>query len=436
MKRKSRISLLLSLMALASLFIFTGCKLGVTKQEILDRYDLSSCITYYVNADKATFEPIAATERNIYYKTGQTPYVIPESKISYENHIFDGWYEIQCDGNGAPIPVETFKDKDGNVTHSSYTLTQEADFSPMEEGEHRYYAAKWLTRTRVRVQLVLDDENAKVVIDKEKVSGDFFAPIQDKEEVAHGDEIMTFSYDGSSGTLPSFTAKLPVKDNSHTFVAYYADEACTTPVAWPIKEQEEDVYIYAKYITGKWTVINSTSGVTQLFNQIGSAKARFYLACDVDCSILAGGISAATKVACEIQGNGFALKNLTVTRNNGDGEVNKTSIFGQITETAVLNNIRFENLTFECKFNQKPDMQNYYYLFNSLDKAAKIENVTISGSMLMYNHDGVLLTNVKEGKNFIFGGYETDQAYLTETNGKGFSFTQTLVVETEKKSYA
>ena len=90
MKRKFKISLLLSLMSVMSLFIFTGCKLGVTKQELLDRYDLTSCITYYVNADKATFEPIKATERKIYYKTGQVPYDIPDYKISYENHDFEG----------------------------------------------------------------------------------------------------------------------------------------------------------------------------------------------------------------------------------------------------------------------------------------------------------------------------------------------------------
>ena len=97
-------------MSVMSLFIFTGCKLGVTKQELLDRYDLTSCITYYVNADKATFEPIKATERKIYYKTGQVPYDIPDYKISYENHDFEGWYEIESDKDGNPIPEKDFVD--------------------------------------------------------------------------------------------------------------------------------------------------------------------------------------------------------------------------------------------------------------------------------------------------------------------------------------
>lgn len=438
MKRRSKISLLISLISLSSLFILTGCKLGITKQEIMDKYDLTAQITYFVNGEKATFEPIAATERDIYYQTGQIPYAIPESKISYQGHIFDGWYEVECK-NGQPVPLETFKDDKGNVTHSTYTLTQKVDFekSPMEEGEHRYYAAKWLTRTKVKVKLVVDDKDAKVTIDKQKVKGEYFSPILDKETVSHGDEIMSFSYDGSTGTLPSFTAKLPVKDNAYTFVAYYEDEACTTPVSWPIQEQEEDVYIYAKYITGKWTVINSANGVTQLFDQMGSAQARFYLTSDIDCSSLGESIKPVAKLACQIQGNGFALKNLKVVRSNDN--LDKTSIFGEITSTAVLNNVRFENLTFECKFSKSSDMNNYYYLFNSLDKAAKITNVSISGSMLMYNEDReeISLPNLKADPcvNYLFGGYETDEAYLTETKGEGFSFISPIELKLGLKSY-
>ena len=83
-------------------------------------------------------------------------------------------------------------------------------------------------------------------------------------------------------------------------------------------------------------------------------------------------------------------------------------------------------------------MQDYYYLFNSLSASAKIENVTISGSMLMYNYDrdDVLLTNVKEGINYVFGGYTTDQEYLTQSQGKGFIFAELPKVETDLKSYA
>ena len=437
MKRKFKISLLLSLMSVMSLFIFTGCKLGVTKQELLDRYDLTSCITYYVNADKATFEPIKATERKIYYKTGQVPYDIPDYKISYENHDFEGWYEIECDKDGNPIPEKDFVDKDGKVTHSAYTLTTEkADFTkPMEEGEHRYYAAKWVTRTKVKVKIVLDDVNGKVPLDKEGISGAYFSPLEGKEEVSHLDEILSFSYDGSSGALATISDDLlPVKDKAYTFVAYYADEACKTPVQWPIQEQEEDVYLYAKYITGKWTVLDSSSDVRQMINQSGSSSARFYLACDLDCSTLT--VSPMAKFACELQGNGFKIKGLTVNRANNDTK--KTSIFGQITETAIINNVTFEDLTFKCNFNQNPDMQDYYYLFNSLSASAEIENVTISGSMLMYNYDrdDVLLTNVKEGINYVFGGYTTDQEYLTQSQGKGFIFAELPKVETDLKSYA
>lgn len=440
MKRKSKISLLISLIALASLFVLTGCKLGTSKEEIQDKYNLTAQVTYYVNGEKATFEPIAATERDIYYPTGQIPYDIPASKISYKDHIFDGWYEVECK-NGKPVVLEPCIDDKGNVTHFTYKLTQKVDFDkkakPMEEGEHRYYAAKWLTKTKVKVKLVLDDKDAKVAIDQQKLKGDFFSPILDKTTVSHGDEIMSFSYDGATGTLPSFTAKLPVKDNAYTFIAYYEDEECTKPVVWPIQEQEEDVYIYAKYITGKWTIVNSTNSVTQLFDQIDSQSARFYLTCDIDCSSLGDSIQPVTKVACELQGNGFALKNLKVVRGNDAISQSKTSIFGEIASTAVWENVRFENLTFECKFSKASDMQTYYYLFNSLDKLAKITNVSISGSMLMYDEGrtDIPLLNLREPRvNFLFGGYETDEAYLTETNGQGFSFISPITLELGLKS--
>ena len=337
-----------------------------------------------------------------------------------------------------PVPVETFKDDKGNVTHSTYTLTQEVDFekSPMIEGEHRYYAAKWLTKTKVKVILAVDDQSAKVAIDKQQLKGDYFSPVLEKDTVSHGDEIMSFSYDGATGTLPSISAKFPVKDNAYTFIGYYADEACTKPVSWPIQEEETDVCIYAKYITGNWTIVNSTNGVKQMFNQMGNAKARFYLTNDIDCSSLSGVIKPVRKVACELQGNGFALKDLNVIRPNDDAS--KTSIFGEITSTAVLNNVRFENLTFECKFSKAQDTENYYYLFNVLDKSAKITNVAISGKMMMYNDDrtDILLSNLQEPRtNYLFGGYATDEAYFTESNGAGFSVIGEIGVELGLKAY-
>ena len=58
----------------------------------------------------------------------------------------------------------------------------------------------------------------------------------------------------NTATLAPFEAQ----NKSHTFVQYYSDEACTQNIVWTIERDEEnDIYIYVKYITDNWKVFKA-----------------------------------------------------------------------------------------------------------------------------------------------------------------------------------
>ncbi len=437
MKKKSKLSLLLSLIMLLALFIFSGCALGTSKEEILKENNLQPIVTYYINGysknanEIATFRPFGKSEIDVYYSVGTTPYEIKDTgkvKVSFENHVFLGWFEVKCNEQGKPIVAQEITDENGNVFVLYETEDTPADFEePLKENEHRHYAAKWDSGSKVNVKLVLSgaDDGEQISLKKEEIPNSAeFDPVKDKDTVIVGDTLFSYSY--TKGTITQITDYDIIKD--YTFFGYYTDAECTTEVNFPLKQTEEDIDIYAKFIKGNWTFVSDKSGVSAIFSNAGSSSKKFYLVNNIDCKGLT--VSALTEFACEVQGNGYTLKNLTVNKARDKAVY---SVFGQIKETAVIKNLIFENLTFTCRFSQASDDKSYYFVFTALHENAKIENVTfIGGAIKAYNlgRDDIPLSNLMEKTNYLFGGYDTDNAYKISSENKGFIVEQEPTVET------
>lgn len=429
MKKTFRRILLISLTAIASVFILAGCSFGVTKESLKDKYDLSACVTYYANGELASFTPGSGIrEKNVYYPSGVQPYEIPAENIKYDKYKFDAWYEVELDEEGKPITLDEFKTSEGKVYYT-YKLGDVVDFSKitLEEDDHIYVAAGWIADTSVHVKLVHDGDKAtQIPLDVEKETS-ASSPVYQKEYVSYGDTVRIANY-SRSGELSTISSDfLHITDNAYTFLAYYEDEACTTPVSWPLVKQDTDVVIYAKYIEGDWTIVNTAKDVKDMFGATGKDE-HYWINADIDCTDVE--VQAKVTFACEIQGNGHTISNLTVKKS---ASAAATSMFGTMAETAKIENLNLTGLKLEFTF--RPGTYSVYFVFTEMKTGAVVNNVTLQGNMNIYNGDDTTLLNLDgdQRTNCLYGGYATDAAY-EEANENGFTFTQAPIIETGLKA--
>ena len=190
----------------------------------------------------------------------------------------------------------------------------------------------------------------------------------------------SFSYqDGvvNTATLAPFEAK----NKSHTFVQYYSDEACTQNVEWPIERDEEnDIYIYVKYITGNWKVLKTSNDVWEMFVDSPFAGVGYYLLNDITYTDGEVESLSARGFDYKFYGNGHTISGLSISQRVNTVNVLKNfSVFGNLGANADIRDITFENLNVSFNINGSGEIQ-ANYLFNAANENAKLENVKASGT--------------------------------------------------------
>lgn len=398
MKKKQKSKWIVLLASLASVFLLGGCSLGESFEEVLENRKLVAQVTYYSNG--GTFEG-TPDKKDMYYGEGAKALNIgvvnPMSgtvEITRNNYVFDGWYYAVLDEQGNPV----YEDE----ATKTYKLGDKVDFAvALKKGDHWIVVAKWLATVKVNVVLVCD--------------GDATIPVKvkDGEEALsykNGDVVETRPYNTADQVVNPGDGKAPftVDGKDYTFVEYYADEACTKLVQWPIEKQETDVTIYAKYIKGEWEVVRTAKSVSDMFNQITASK-RYWLVKDIDAS--GRKIAAKTSFEGEIQGNGFKISNLSVQKSKITGG-STVSLFGDVGATAVIENLTLDGLTIEYSLQSSP--VSVYFAFSSIAEGAKIANVKLSGTMTVTKSADHILTTG------LYGGYVSDADYTEQSQGKGF----------------
>ena len=406
MKKKQKGKLLVLLASIAAVFMLGGCSFGESFEDVLASNNLEAQVTYYSNGGE--FEG-SSNKKDMYYKSGLKALNIGvdsvtngTAQISRKNYTFGGWYYAVLDADGNPVYEDAEK--------KTYKLGEAVDFSkPLQKGEHWIIVAKWIADVKVNVMLVCD-EGLSIPVEAEEGA----AAVSYK----NGDIVATRTYDTADKVVNPGDGKAPFAfdDNAYTFVDYYADEACTKPVQWPIQKQETDVTVYAKYLQGEWEVVRSVKDATNMFNNVRGGK-RYCLARDVD--LTGKKLAAKTMFDGEIQGNGFTISNLTVMKSKITGG-SKVALFGDIQSTAVIENLTLDGLTFTYSLQSSP--VEIYFAFTSIAQGAKITNVKLSGTMTISKAESHIISNMASGyKSCLFGGYATDEAYLEETHGGGFT---------------
>lgn len=412
MKRGMKTKLIVLLMAILSLFVFAGCSMGESLDEALATRDLTAQVTYYANG--GLFENNAKV-KNIYYSTGSKALHIGEVNptsgsidISRAGYELAGWYHV---------------DKITDEKNGLCELGDEVDFStPLAEGEHWTIAAKWRALVGLKVVMVCD-AGATIAVDK---------AIDLKEGVTsfkNGDVIGEIGYDSKDTVTSAATPDVKlftVKNKTHTFFGYYADAACTKEVSWPIKRGETQQTVYAKYIEGDWTFVKTAREVSQMFAALkGGANKRYWIANDIDCSSLTS-VDSITSFGGEIKGNGYTLSNLTFNKSLTAG-VNKFAMFGDIQETAKLSDITFTGVKLNATL--RPSMHaQIYVVFTSKAAGATVANVNVSATLTVdapKGENASFVDNINGSgamtyDNCLFGGYTTDEEYVTVSGGNEF----------------
>ena len=415
MGRKMKAKLIAFLMAILSLFIFAGCSMGESLDEVLETRDLNPRITYYANggafesnsAVKQLYYPIGAKALDI----GNANIKIASGSVSITREGFElvGWFEVE---------ENQIIDKEKGLCE----LGDEWDFTTqLQEGDDIILAAKW--RALVGLQVVMVCDEGETVAVGAKVENE--ATLKG-ETFKNGDVIGEIAYDSKETISSSATpnARLfTVKDKTHTFYSYYWDKECTQEISWPIKRGEEQQTIYAKYIKGDWIWVKTAEDVYKMFN----ATTKNYWICNDINYTKADKLLGMTSFSGEIRGNGYTISGLKFDNVLKQG--NKFSIFGVIKGTAKITNLNLTNVSVYVKLRNQIHAQ-VYLVFSSKAEEATISNVAIS----MAETDGFIVdcpdtsfvdningTGSVAYVNCLYGGYDADAEYLTESGGTGFT---------------
>lgn len=409
MKKSFKWKLIAGLAAVASLFIFTGCKLGESLADVKEKYNLTARVTYYANSvgGEDTFKTDGQFEntqgvKDVYYTTGAYAArigekSIPNVSLTHYAHSFEGWYHVAKDDQGRLLFVDEngeelyqgedeklyYKNKDGNpvlededVSTVPVRSTEAVDFTKtLAEGDHWTICADWDEMSRLYIKLVCDD-----LATGEKIAG---TTMEGKEaSYGNGEDVWVDFFDGEEDTVQALgTAPFNVPDKSFTFVEFYTSAECTEPfTAWPIRWNENDQTIYAKYIKGDWKILKTAEDVGKIFTETVDAASRYYLIKDIDCSELS--VAPINQFRGELQGNGYKISNFVVTLGKSDLRLDngkKVALFGRITSTAKIQHIEFKDMKVE--YPTKTGVTNWtcYFLFYQFDLGAVVNSVKLGG---------------------------------------------------------
>ncbi len=405
MKKRWKWKLIAFFAVLASVLLLGGCKFQYTLEEKREETGMNACVTYYTNGNGAYFGT-DVTMKKLYLADGSVAINIGVDRVTNgtlptptrSNYTLLGWYEAEVDDNGNPLKDET--------TGEVVLKKQAFDFKyRLQDGDDIVLYAKWQRNEAVNVYLVCDE----ITADKPFVV--------DGVQLNNKDFLKSYNYQSSNQRPKPADSTLP-SVSGYTAYGFYADEACTQEVNWPLdRERDGDCKIYVKYIKGTWTILRDADAVKNMF---ASAAARnYYLANDIDCSSVT--VVAKSTFNYTLQGNGHTIKNLNVSAGNIKDEV-VGSMFGKLGANAKIENVTFENVKLTCSL--QSDVHARAYLFFA-EKAASatIANVVLKGDLIIdvtREKDAILDNMVKSNSgviewiytNVLFGGFETDEEAL------------------------
>ena len=421
MRRSWKRFLTIILLALSSLFVLAGCKIGKDSlDEILDKNELEAVVTYYANGGE--FENTLDV-KNLYYKAGVQPLDIREqgvtANIYVENYgfVFEGCYPAETNGNGEVVFEEGSDCPKASSTPADFTQY-------LQKGDHWTLVAVWQVEACVKVQVAGRD-----------FSGDETLTI-DGKSYGVGDVVKEYNFSNDKVNKPRRLNDFETDDKAYTFVEFYSDSACTQVCEWPIVREDGDVIVYARYIEGNWKVVKDAAGVSTMFGTGVSANDKYLIINDIDCSSTSVAAMSVKNFAGTVQGDGksFKISGLKVTYDINNQATSTASLFGKIQSTAVIKDVAFDNIqiTYKTAYLTTEMEVLVYLLYTSLSAGATVDNVKITGTLSVeYKGKASELTNITPDGNGGYTGWFAGETEVgAETAKAGFDASGVTITVT------
>lgn len=376
MNRKSK-AILTALLLLVTCLFITGCAQEVDPYEKNDAENY--CVSVKFDANGGFFTTNTSVIVDSYNlselkaENGQVqiPLLSPDNSLRGNDaftvinngHFLTGWYtERQETADGyvysGKWDFETDRlavDADGDYTSAEPVLTLYAAWAPVFEIE--FY---------------------------DLASGEYLQSLTyNPEEVT---EIQVPQWDEETGAVEMY--KFPQR-SGYTFNGAYYDAEGTQPVdtaavihPGQVDEatgtaQDPVMQLYVDWMEGEWYHIYNV----EQFLENASVSGSYILHADLDfegeiwpSSLMYGNFSGT------IQGNGHTLRNIAIEQTN-NSKVN-AGLFGYLTETAEISDLKLENVTFTIKSGTRVAGACFGLFAGSVSGEAEVSGVTIAKSTL------------------------------------------------------
>ncbi len=324
---------------------------------IVDSYNISGMA---VNAEGKVEIPLLAPDDENRDKDAFTP--------TKNGYFLAGWYLQRTES----------ADADGNVT---YTYAEKWDFSAdrVQVDPAGEYTSEVPVMTLYAAWAPLYEIEFYTLDSGELLGSYTFDPTL-------GAEVQVPAWDIESGAMDMF--KFPNREG-YTYNGAYYDKEGTSPVNSEVLKHpgtlnEEDgtvtdakLQLYVDWLPGEWYRISSAKQFVENFSLDGS----YELLADLDftdeiwpTAMMYGSFTGT------IRGNGHTISNVQITQT--DNAKLNAGLFGQLTETASLTDVSFENITFTLKNGARMAGTSYGLLAGTVADSAVLTNVNVLNSCL------------------------------------------------------
>ncbi len=367
--------------ALLAVMVLSACDETPTLDGEKEAYNLTAYISYHANGGICGDQSKVAT---LYYQDGDMPLEYGSSKftgnlvIKKEGYDLGGWYYPEKDSEGNVV----YEDEKNDIVKLS---DNKYDFSvAMKSGDEIDVYAKWIKQKNVKVLLASDPRMGDGGI------------TQDEKHYDVNDVIKEYSFNKDDRVEKPQND--PVTDSKYsapigfTFVGFYADAACTRSVEWPIRrtDEEGDVYIYARYFTSDWTVVENSSDVVRMFSNSNNTG-KYYVKNDIVAASNAQiTIYPNATFSGVIEGNGYTLEGFTFSATNLK-EKNQVSLLGIIQDGAIISDLTIKN--FNGIVRAKNCTIEAYFLMLAVNDGAEISGLKLDGGSMTVKGEGVAWKN-------------------------------------------
>lgn len=368
--------LIYSLLCFAVLFLMTGCADTKTPYDTNNEEGYTVSVKY--DANGGTFTTDTSVIVDSFNTDGKSKIALISPDDSRREHdafsaskngyFLAGWYKER---------VET-TDSDGNTV---YTYSGKWDFENdlLSVDSSNIYSSDEPALTLYAAWIPLFEIKFYALDSGEFINSLKFDPTQTKD-------FSLPAWDEETGSVDLFD--FPKRDgytyNKSFFDADGTDELAGETLTHPGSIDEETgtasdsvLNLYIDWTEGEWYRIYNVDQ----FIESASLNGNYELFADLDfdgeiwpTSFMYGNFGGV------IKGNGHVIKNVVATQTN-NSKVN-AGLFGQLSDTANISDLTFENITFTIKAGTRKVGTNYGLLTGTLSGDAVLNNVKILSSHL------------------------------------------------------